>query len=356
MRYIHACLALAMAGSAGIVRAQIGAKIQQQGELYGIWQNGTQGFQMKLVLNSDGTGEFDGDAIKFTHREDKLAIDQHGKTTAYLFKVQSDALTLAGGDLTTPLTFTRARIAGAAQPPATPIAKPAAPAAPAANPNAKPPAPASKAGTADPLIGVWSGNGETIEFGADGRCHYLGQTYPYHRSQGHVVLQTPQGALLMAYSIQGSQLALVVNGKSLIYTATSAPMPNTAAPAVGPAKGGRQVAADLVGKWSYVNVTTTNTGGVSSEEYIILQANGTYQFRSERSMSATTGTFSTGTSSQGNDSGAWWVEGERIFYRSPTRGDGSFKLQRLNHPKTGDPMIVLDGTAYVSYHQRAPWR
>jgi hypothetical protein len=72
-------------------------------------------------------------------------------------------------------------------------------------------------------------------------------------------------------------------------------------------------------------------------------------------MSTNTNSFSGGTSSQNSDSGTWWVVGDRIHYNSQTQGQGSYQLIKRNHPKNGDPMIVLDGTSYVTYYQKAPW-
>jgi hypothetical protein len=51
------------------------------------------------------------------------------------------------------------------------------------------------------------------------------------------------------------------------------------------------------------------------------------------------------------------VQGDRIYYNSQTQGQGSYRLEKRNHPKNvGDPMIVLDGEAYVTATLKAPWR
>ncbi|HNR74896.1 MAG TPA: hypothetical protein PKM03_11750, partial [Cyclobacteriaceae bacterium] len=86
-----------------------------------------------------------------------------------------------------------------------------------------------------------------------------------------------------------------------------------------------------------------------------LNANGTYQYAAERSMDTNTNSFYAGTSSQSNDQGTWWVQGDRIYYNSQVRGQGSYQLQKMNHPKTGDPMIVLDGEPYVTFYQKPRW-
>jgi hypothetical protein len=106
----------------------------------------------------------------------------------------------------------------------------------------------------------------------------------------------------------------------------------------------------LVGKWCYVNVASNyNT---TSEQCIIVNENGTYEYYAEGSTSGSNGS----TASQLSDSGTWWVEGNRVYYNSQSQGEGSYELIKRNHPKTGDPMIVLDGTAYTTFYKKSPWQ
>ena len=144
--------------------AQIGAKAQQN-KIQGIWQNNSFGYQMTLMLNADGSGEFDGDAIKYTTQGSHLAITvvQQNQTNVYTYALQGNSLTVSGGDLDQAITFTRS---GSSSAPVTA--------------NADQPLQSNTGSSSDKnLIGVWSGNGETIEFTAQGQCNYLGQTYPY---------------------------------------------------------------------------------------------------------------------------------------------------------------------------------
>jgi len=158
----------------------------------------------------------------------------------------------------------------------------------------------------------------------------------------------------MNYVIQHNQLVLTVNGQKFTYTKSQGNT-GTNTGNLTATSGNRQLDMTIVGKWCYVNVTSTNTGGTSSDACITIHENGTYEYYAERSMSANTDTFSSGTASQSSDSGTWWVQGNRIFYESQTQGQGSYQLVKQNHPKTGDPMIVLDGTSYVTYFQKSPW-
>lgn len=315
--------------------AQTGAKTQQA-KITGLWQNAQSGYQMTLMLNPDGSGEFDGEIIKYATVSNKLSITQLGETTTYTFLLQGNSLVLSGGDLEGPVTFTKA---GAnTQQNTMAVNQPAQ-------------QPQQQKGSGQGLIGTWSGNGETIEFKTNGQCVYLGNTFTYQESQGHITLITAQGNAMFAYTIQGNQLNLMANGKTVSYQrgAANGGAQNTAR------AGGGNVPQELVGKWCWTNTSGNSSGGSSSSQCIVLNANGTYEYNSERSMDSNTNAGYAGTSSQSADRGTWWVQADRLHYNSQTKGQGSYLLQKMNHPKTKDPMIVLDGEPFVTFFQKAPW-
>lgn len=331
MKYVRMLFCVAATAICATGLAQIGAKTQQ-GKIHGTWHNNDFGYQMSLILNADGTGEFDGDLIRFAAQSGKLAITQEGATTTYGYTLQDNSLTLSGGDLEGPIKFVRAGASSST----TIVNKPSQ----------------TTSASANKLLGSWSNYGETIEFKSNGQCTYLGQTYPYTVSGNQIILQSAQGNVAMEFSVSGNQLQLSVNGQSLTYNKGAG---TTSSTTQGKSSGGGRLDMSLVGKWCYVNVTSTNSGGTSSSECITINADGSYEYYSERSMSANAPTFSAGTSSQGSDRGTWWIEGNRIHYNSTTQGQGSYQLEKRNHPKNGDPMIVLDGTTYVTYYQKSPW-
>lgn len=96
-------LALTLVIATGI--AQHDTKTQQN-EIQGTWQNSAFG---TLILNADGSGELDGEAIKYTTKENKFAITivEEGQTHVYNFTLRGNSLTLSGGDFEEPVTFTR---------------------------------------------------------------------------------------------------------------------------------------------------------------------------------------------------------------------------------------------------------
>ena len=327
MKAFYSSIALILIGFSSL--AQLGAKTQSA-KIYGTWHNNTFGYQMTLILNADGSGEFDGEEIKFTIQSNSLSITQEGIKTNYTFNLQNNSLTISGGDLDQPITFIRN---GASVTPRQDQST--------SNKNS------------DALIGIWSNYGESLEFKMNNQCVYLGQTYPYLLSGKEITLQTAQGNVIMAYTITGNELSLTINGQNFVYLRGNAGANNSGTNNSG--SGNKNLDMSLVGKWCYVNVTSTNSGGTSSQECITLNANGTYEYFTERSMSVNTNTLGGGTASQGSDQGTWWIVGDRIHYTSQTQGQGSYQLQKRNHPKNGDPMIVLDGTTYVTYYQKSPW-
>ncbi|HRJ31525.1 MAG TPA: hypothetical protein PLV21_12140 [Cyclobacteriaceae bacterium] len=324
-----------------IIRAQIGAKAQQGSGIQGIWTNTQFGYQMTLMLNADGSGEFDGEPMKYTVAGTKLTLNLSGVSTQYNFTQQGNSLTLSGGDIDGSIVFSRA---GAVN---------TAPSSNRPSTQQKNSVASATGGSAD-IVGVWSGNGETIEFNKNGQCIYAGQTFGYQLSGNSIILQAAQGSAAMGYSLSGNQLTLTVNGQSFTYSRGGAGTTGTGQ--AQPAAGNKRVAQELVGKWCWTNVTSTNSGGRTSERCITLNGDGTYQYEAESSMSVNSNAYYGGTNSQSSDRGTWSYDGVRIYYNSQAgQGSGSYLLEKRNHPKNNDPMIVLDGETYVTYYQKPRW-
>lgn len=114
-----------------------------------------------------------------------------------------------------------------------------------------------------------------------------------------------------------------------------------------------RVVPELCGQWTYYSGGSTYTGGgYSSQRYVILHPNGTYEYSGESSNSGGHGQ----AYGSDHDRGQWWIQGETLCARSAVTGQTSqYTIELRNHPKTGDPMIVIDGDAYVTATQRPPW-
>ena len=81
----------------------------QQNKIQGTWQTDSDGDRKILKLNEDGSGEFDGETIKYTIKDSKfiMTIVAEAQTIAYNFKLQENSLTISGGDLDEPVLFSR---------------------------------------------------------------------------------------------------------------------------------------------------------------------------------------------------------------------------------------------------------
>ncbi len=113
------------------------------------------------------------------------------------------------------------------------------------------------------------------------------------------------------------------------------------------------VVPELAGKWCYLaNVNAISGGGRASSQCFTLQADGRYDYAGEVSNSNPYG----GTAYQSSDSGTWTATATTIAARSVSGKVTTYRLQKMNHPKNNDPMLVLDGQAFVTFYQKAPWR
>lgn len=105
--------------------------------------------------------------------------------------------------------------------------------------------------------------------------------------------------------------------------------------------------AGLCGQW----VSMSGGSGYQSSRSVTLYQNGTYEYYGESSSSGSNGS----TAGNSGDSGTWRLEGNQIIVNSRNDGYKQYTLILRNHRKTGDPMILLDGDAYVTASPRAPW-
>ncbi|KAF0244435.1 MAG: hypothetical protein FD180_2556 [Planctomycetota bacterium] len=131
-----------------------------------------------------------------------------------------------------------------------------------------------------------------------------------------------------------------------------ASMSKPAAPASGGGGGG--IAQELCGQWIWFsNFTANNGGGSQTNTWILLEASGRYKWHYD-SVSTNPNGAAWGSE---DETGTWSAAEGTISFR-PDRGNPYTQaLVKRNHPKNvGDPMIVLDGKAYVTATNRPAWR
>ncbi len=114
----------------------------------------------------------------------------------------------------------------------------------------------------------------------------------------------------------------------------------------------QSIPQELVGKWCYINLEITNDLITSS--CLTLNADGTFEAVLDRSTIPSASSLP--PNFQDTDTGKWWVKGNRMFYSSTSNGQGSFSLQKVNHPRLENtPMIVLNGIAFASASSKDAW-
>lgn len=208
--------------------------------------------------------------------------------------------------------------------------------------------------TAELLIGKWESDEAVVEIRKNGVITINGEKYSYKVTGKTIVVSSDEGSMDFPFQLSGDRLTVMVEGRRVVYTRVSEKVTaedeeDAGASQRGEKSGGR-VAMELVGKWCYMsNLTGTNSR--MSNRCFTLYEDGTYEYYAETSSSGAVAS----SASQESDTGRWSVSGDTIIAYSNTNGRMVFPFEKRNHPKTGDPMIVLDGDAYVTAHQRRPW-
>ena len=163
-----------------------------------------------------------------------------------------------------------------------------------------------------------------------------------------MVLSNREGSIRVEFQLNGDTLTTNYQGLRTVYRRVRGGA-SAATDGMSESQGGNP--AELAGKWCYMSNVTANDGGRMSNTCFTLYPNGTYEYYSETSSSNPYG----GTASQSSDSGTWSVSGGTLIANSRARGRQVYTLEKRNHPKTGDPMLMIDGDAFVTYTQRRPW-
>ena len=114
----------------------------------------------------------------------------------------------------------------------------------------------------------------------------------------------------------------------------------------------QQIAPELVGKWCYMDMATNTTDAITNS-CITLNSDGTFEAVLDRKMLPNGSAFG---NLQDTDYGKWWVNGNRIFYNSPTNGHGSFNFQKVNHPRLENtPLVMINGVAFATASSHDRW-
>ena len=207
----------------------------------------------------------------------------------------------------------------------------------------------------NPLVGNWvcEDDGTKVEIRANGTLTINGSEYAYKVKNAVINVVGDEGAMAIPFELDGDTLTVNAEGREMVYTRVK-----TTARSGGQGSGfgtgsvnrDAGVMQALAGKWCYMSSLMGSNSHMSSRCFI-LNANGTYEYSAESSSGGAYGS----TAGQSYDSGRWSATTTTLTAVSNSQGKVVYPIELRNHPKTGDPMIVVDGDAYVTAYQKRPW-
>jgi hypothetical protein len=199
----------------------------------------------------------------------------------------------------------------------------------------------------NPLHGRWKSDEAVVEIRANGTITINDEEYRYIVRNGVILVSDNEGSLAFPYSLKGDTLRVDFQGREIVYTRMKGKEAESAIAA--PVREG--IIPEFVGKWCYMaNLTGSNS--YMSSRCFVLHPNGTYEYFAESSSSGAYGS----TAGQSYDTGRWTATRTTLTAYSNKNGKIVYPIELRNHPKNkNDPMIVVDGDAYVTATQRRPW-
>lgn len=204
----------------------------------------------------------------------------------------------------------------------------------------------------NPLVGNWvcQEDGTKVDIRANGTLAINGEEYAYKVKNAVINVVGEDGAMSFPFQLDGDTLTVEVEGREMIYVRVKPDARVRGQMTTPNAARGEGVMPELVGKWCYLSSLTGSNSYMSSRCFV-LYANGNYEYSAESSTSGANGS----TAGQSYDSGRWTATRTTLTAYSNSQGKIVYPIELRNHPKTGDPMIVVDGDAYVTAYQKRPW-
>ncbi|MCB0507789.1 MAG: hypothetical protein R2739_02695 [Chitinophagales bacterium] len=207
---------------------------------------------------------------------------------------------------------------------------------------------------AQSLFGTWNNSDYgTLTLNSNGEGSLDGIGFSFTKTASKLIATDENGEnFYYTYKISNNQLILsggIFNGTVVFVSANTKTINSINKSSSG------TIDNSIVGTWCWTNASSTYTSSSSNSKCIVINGNGTYQYTYEGSISGYGGDYYGGSTSQSSDNGTWKLNGNTISIVSQNEGSQMLSFQKKNHPKTGEPMIVIDGEAYVTYYQRNPW-
>jgi hypothetical protein len=202
------------------------------------------------------------------------------------------------------------------------------------------------------LIGKWTSSEAKVEFFKDGSITINGDKFTFGLAGKVIMVETDDGHLEFPFVLKGDTLTVLFEGRKIVYTRVTKDDDGEEAQSPASNKRGGQVPPELAGYWCYqANINANNGGGRYSRVCFKLYPNGTYEYFTDSSNSNPNG----GSTAQSSDYGRWRATATTITAYSSSGQTTTYSLEKRNHPKTGDAMLIVDGDAFVTQTQRPSW-
>ena len=213
------------------------------------------------------------------------------------------------------------------------------------------------------LQGFWKSSEAIVEFKPGRRVTINNEEYDFALIAATMIVSNDEGEMELPYKLAGDVLTVWVEGRKVVYSRMTAnEIADLKASRQRSGGGTGQTASargggggnpqDLVGKWCYQANVQAQGGGRQSDICFTLKADGTYEYYGEASNSNPNG----GSASQSWDYGRWSATATSLTARSNSGETKTYTLERRNHPKNGDPMLMVDGDAFVTFYKKDPWQ
>lgn len=189
------------------------------------------------------------------------------------------------------------------------------------------------------IVGSWRNSTGWARFNADGTGVVDGQPGRYEIRGNQLTLIGAQGQLTLPFEVRQDSLTLTVNGAPVVLNR------------VREETGSGSIRPELVGKWCWISVVNAQQGARQSSQCVTLEANGAYTYTGGSDSYNPYG----GVTTQSADSGTWTATETTITAHSRSGKTTVYTLEKRNHPKNKDPMIVLNGQTFVTYYNKPPW-
>jgi len=203
------------------------------------------------------------------------------------------------------------------------------------------PQPAPEDGqAATQLVGSWRNATSSAQFNSDGTGIVNGTRGRFEIRGNRLTLISAQAQTTVPFEVHGDVLALTVNGRPVTLNR------------VKDEAGEGSIRVELVGRWCWISLTAPAERNRQSKRCLTLNGNGTYAFAAGAETTAGKEAMKTPAA----DSGTWTATDATLITHSVSGKATTYQMMKRNHPgKVQDPMIVLDGQAYVTFFNKPPW-